>query len=125
MTITDRPKGNTAAKICAGMGLQFHLGLLGRGTASSEVLDVLGLGETDKAVILTLAVFVSALIFLHGSLSSFRFFHWPGQAGRRPPADPRQGQGEQDPLPRVPLEGEQGGVVFSLPVDSIEGLSMD
>ncbi len=25
----------------------------------------------------------------------------------------------------VPLEGEQGGVVFSLPVDSIEGLSMD
>ena len=38
VTITDRPKGNTAAKICAGMGLQFHLGLLGRGTASSEVL---------------------------------------------------------------------------------------
>ena len=54
VTITDRPKGNTAAKICAGMGLQFHLGLLGRGTASSEVLDVLGLGETDKAVLLTL-----------------------------------------------------------------------
>ena len=54
VTITDRPKGHTAAKICAGMGLQFHLGLLGRGTASSEVLDVLGLGETDKAVLLTL-----------------------------------------------------------------------
>ena len=54
VTIIDRPKGDTAAKICAGLGVQFHLGLLGRGTASSEVLDVLGLGETDKAVILTL-----------------------------------------------------------------------
>ena len=54
VTITDRPKGDAVAKICAGMGVQFHLGLLGRGTASSEVLDVLGLGETDKAVILSL-----------------------------------------------------------------------
>ena len=25
----------------------------------------------------------------------------------------------------VPLEGERGGVVFSLPVDSIEGLNLD
>ena len=25
----------------------------------------------------------------------------------------------------VPLEGEQGGVVFSLPVDGIEGLTLD
>ena len=54
VTITDRPKGEVAARVCAGMGLQFHLGLLGRGTASSEVLDFLGLGETDKAVILSL-----------------------------------------------------------------------
>lgn len=54
VTITDRPKGEVAARVCAGLGLQFHLGLLGRGTASSEVLDFLGLGETDKAVILSL-----------------------------------------------------------------------
>ena len=50
VTITDRPRGEEAARICAGLGVQFHLGLLGRGTASSEVLDMLGLGETDKAV---------------------------------------------------------------------------
>ena len=55
VTITDRPRGEEAARICAGLGVQFHLGLLGRGTASSEVLDMLGLGETDKAVVLTLA----------------------------------------------------------------------
>lgn len=54
VTIIDRPKGDTAAKICAGLGIQFHLGMLGRGTASSEVLDVLGLGEIDKVVVLTL-----------------------------------------------------------------------
>lgn len=54
VTITDRPKGDVAARVCAGLGLQFHLGVLGRGTASSEVLDFLGLGETDKAVILSL-----------------------------------------------------------------------
>ena len=54
VTITDRPRGEEAARICAGLGVQFHLGLLGRGTASSEVLDFLGLGETDKAVILSL-----------------------------------------------------------------------
>ena len=40
VTITDRPKGETAARICAGLGVQFHLGILGKGTASSEVLDV-------------------------------------------------------------------------------------
>ena len=55
VTIVDRPRGEAVARICGGLGVHLHLGMLGRGTASSEVLDFLGLGETDKAVILTLA----------------------------------------------------------------------
>ena len=52
VTIVDRPRGEAVARICGGLGVHLHLGMLGRGTASSEVLDFLGLGETDKAVIL-------------------------------------------------------------------------
>ena len=54
VTIVDRSKGEEVARICAGEELYFHLGALGKGTASSEMLDYLGLGETDKAVILSL-----------------------------------------------------------------------
>ncbi len=219
VTITDRPKGETAARICAGLGVQFHLGILGKGTASSEVLDVLGLGETDKAVILTLAP-EPLLPALKGDLVRMLRLRHPGKGilftlplsgisrraaaclsrpveeaeGGETPMEENKGgykyslivasveQGSTDQVmeaaraagatggtilharragvheaekfygitlqkerellailaPRegkaaimqaiarsVPLEGEQGGVVFSLPVDSIEGLSMD
>ena len=45
--------------------------------------------------------FIITAVFLvfHG-VSSF-FLHRTGKAGRRPPVDSRQGQGKQDPLPRV------------------------
>lgn len=217
VTITDRPRGETAAKICAGMGVQFHLGILGKGTASSEVLDVLGLGETDKAVILTLAPEPLVPVLKRDLVRILRLRH-PGKgilftmplSGisrkaaaclSRPEAEKEEGkntmeengykyelivasveQGSTDQVmeaarsagatggtilharragvreaekfygitlqkerellailaPRgekaaimraiarsVPLEGEQGGVVFSLPVDSIEGVAMD
>ncbi len=217
VTIIDRPKGDTAAKICAGLGVQFHLGLLGRGTASSEVLDVLGLGETDKAVILTL-VPEPLIPAVKGDLVRMLRLRHPGKGilftlplsgiNRRSagclsrPVEQEGGnvvetkekscdyelivasveagttdmvmeyaraagatggtilharragvheaerfygitlQKEREILailaPRagkaaimeaiaqnVPLEGEQGGVVFSLPVDGIEGLTLD
>lgn len=54
VTITDRQKGELAARVCGGLGLHFHLGMFGRGTASSEMLDFLGLGETDKILLLSL-----------------------------------------------------------------------
>ncbi len=217
VTITDRPRGEEAARICAGLGVQFHLGLLGRGTASSEVLDMLGLGETDKAVVLTLAP-EPLIPLLRGELVRGLRLRHPGKGilftrplsgiSRRAaaclsrPEQEREGgktmeeanicrwhlivasvdQGEVDQVmdaaraagatggtilharragvheaekfygitlqkekellailaPKegktaimqaiarsVPLEGEQGGVVFSLPVDSIEGLNLD
>lgn len=216
VTITDRPKGEVAARICAKQGVQFHLGLLGKGTASSEVLDVLGLGETDKAVILTLAPEGTIPVLKQELVRKLRLRH-PGKgilftmplSGisrraavclSRPAAGQKEGgepveegwkyelivasveQGSTDQVmeaarsagaaggtilharragareaekfygitlqkerellailaPRegkrgimqaiadsVPLAGEHGGVVFSLPVDSIEGLVMD
>lgn len=216
VTITDRAKGETAARICARLGVHFHLGLLGRGTASSEVLDMLGLGETDKAVTLTL-VPEPLIPALKGDLVRMLHLRHPGKGilftlplsginqrtaarlSRRPPekeggspmtensgyryalivASVDQGnvdevmeaartagatggtilharragvheaekfygitlQKEKELLailaPKegklaimqaiaqsVPLEGENGGVVFALPVDSIEGLSL-
>lgn len=55
VTIVDRGKEKTAASLCERYGLPFHMVVFGKGTASSETLDYLGLGETDKSVILSLS----------------------------------------------------------------------
>ena len=55
VTIVDRGKGKKAAQMYAKHGLFFHLLTLGKGTATSEVLDYLGLGETEKSVLFSLA----------------------------------------------------------------------
>lgn len=54
ITIVDRGKGERIAEI-ADIRL-FHISLmcLGHGTADSEIMDLLGLGSTDKDVLLTL-----------------------------------------------------------------------
>ena len=217
VTIVDRPRGEAVARICGGLGVHLHLGMLGRGTASSEVLDFLGLGETDKAVILTLAP-EPLVPLIRGELVRGLHLRRPGKGilftlplwgtNRRTaaclprPVEEEGGdamenkenrcdyelivasvetgttdqvieaaraegatggtslharragvheaerfygitlQKEREILailtPRagktaimqaiaqsVPLEGEQGGVVFSLPVDGIEGLALD
>lgn len=52
--VLDRGKGVRAAELFAGCGLPFHYGTPGRGTANSELLDYLGLGDTEKDVVFTL-----------------------------------------------------------------------
>ena len=54
VTIVDRAKGERIAAICREQGVLFQMVCLGHGTASSEVLDLLGLGRTEKAVVLSL-----------------------------------------------------------------------
>lgn len=78
VTIVDRPKGDTVARICGGLGVHFHLAMLGKGTASSEVLDFLGIGETDKAVILTLAP-EPLVKLIRGELVRGLHLHRPGK----------------------------------------------
>lgn len=216
VTITDRPKGELAARVCGELGLHFHLGVFGRGTASSEMLDFLGLGETDRILLLSLvpeplvaavkADLVRALHLRHPGKGILFTLPLSGISKRaaaclsRPEPEREGGKGMEQPnngykydlivasvdqgladrvmdaartagatggtliharragvheaekffgitlqkerelvailAPRttrteimraiareVPLEGEQGGVVFSLPVDGIEGLS--
>ena len=52
--ILDRGKGARAAELFASYGLPLHYGTPGRGTANSELLDYLGLGETEKDVVFSL-----------------------------------------------------------------------
>ena len=52
--ILDRGRGSRAAELFAGYGLPLHYGTPGRGTANSELLDYLGLGETEKDVVFSL-----------------------------------------------------------------------
>lgn len=54
VTILDRGRGERAAELFHSYGLRLHYAAPGRGTANSELLDLLGLGETEKDVVLTL-----------------------------------------------------------------------
>lgn len=55
VTVLDRGRGERAIELFDSYGLPLHYAVPGRGTANSELLDYLGLGETEKDVVLTLA----------------------------------------------------------------------
>lgn len=52
--ILDRGQGAKAVELLTSEGLRLLYGVPGKGTASSEMLDYLGLGETEKELILAL-----------------------------------------------------------------------
>jgi len=54
VTIVDRGRGDKVTRIYNEDNIHFHFICYGEGTATSEVLDVLGLGETDKDVIFSM-----------------------------------------------------------------------
>jgi len=49
--IVDWHSANTVSDVCSQENVRFHFTSLGKGTASSEVLDLLGIGSGEKAVI--------------------------------------------------------------------------
>jgi nitrogen regulatory protein PII len=49
--IVDWHCANIVSDVCAEENVRFHFTSLGRGTASSEVLDLLGIGTSEKAVV--------------------------------------------------------------------------
>ena len=55
ITILDRGRGSKAVDFFRARQLHFDFVCLGMGTANSEILDTLGLGEIKKDVVLTLA----------------------------------------------------------------------
>lgn len=54
VTIMNLGKGNHAVDLYASEHLSFNYQCLGRGTASSKILDYLGIGETEKDIVFTL-----------------------------------------------------------------------
>ena len=56
VTIVDRGKGEKVVNICKKQGCMFHMIYLGYGTANSDLLDFLGLGNTAKDIVLSVVL---------------------------------------------------------------------
>jgi nitrogen regulatory protein PII len=54
ITIVDRGKGEKVAEMLRENNVIYNMILLGKGTAKSEILDYLGLGQTEKDLILSI-----------------------------------------------------------------------
>lgn len=55
VSIVERSKGKDIIKLYDREGVTFHFQTVGRGTATSEIMDILGLESRDKDIILSLA----------------------------------------------------------------------
>ena len=54
ITIVDRGRGEIAAELLNQIHKSFHMISLGNGTASSEIMDYLGLDEPEKDIVMSL-----------------------------------------------------------------------
>ena len=52
VTVIDRNKGSDAIKLFKSLGTHWHFTALGEGTANSEMMELLGLGSSDKTIVL-------------------------------------------------------------------------
>jgi nitrogen regulatory protein PII len=75
--IVDWNRDNTVSKVFEEEKVRFHFVSKGRGTANSEILDVLGIGTNDKAVILCLEQAVMVPVLLKEVRKKLGF-HSPG-----------------------------------------------
>ncbi len=55
VTFAERGRGTELAKMYARQGVKYSYQCMGRGTASSELLDVLGLGTAEKDILISYA----------------------------------------------------------------------
>lgn len=53
VTIIDRGKGEKLAEMFREENIVYNLIALGKGTAKSEILDYLGLGQTEKDIVIS------------------------------------------------------------------------
>ncbi len=56
ITIVDRGRGKDVIRLCQTEKSTYHLSFMGRGTANSEILDYLGLGETEKDIVMSVVL---------------------------------------------------------------------
>lgn len=55
LTITRRGEGSFIVNSLNSHGIPWHLRAVGQGTASSEMMDILGIGSRDKDIVISLA----------------------------------------------------------------------
>ena len=65
ISIVERGKGSSIQRLYRSHQIALHLQCAGRGTATSEIMDILGLGSTEKDVILSCAAASAAKQLLH------------------------------------------------------------
>ena len=93
VSIVERGHGGAMQRLYGKYQLFLHLQCAGRGTATSEIMDILGLGSTEKDVVLTFASQAPAAALLHDLDNDLR--------------------GGVD----------TSGIVFSLPLSALNGMS--
>lgn len=71
VAVASRGQGEKIATYCAACGAKIRLVALGRGTASQEILNYLGLGDTEKDVVLCTASRPCAQKMLQGMREKF------------------------------------------------------
>ena len=64
-TIVERGKGAAAIKLFTRNQVYLHTQFPGKGTATSEIMDILGLGSTEKDVIISYATTAAASLLLN------------------------------------------------------------
>lgn len=64
MSIVERGSGSKLVKLYSRNQISAHLRCEGQGTATSEILDILGLGGSEKDVILSIATRTAARVLL-------------------------------------------------------------
>ena len=65
VSIVERGKGASIQRLYRNHQIALHLQCAGRGTATSEIMDILGLGSTEKDVVLSCAAVPAAKRLLH------------------------------------------------------------
>lgn len=55
LTITRRSEGAQIIKTLRSHGISWHFRAVGQGTASSEMMDILGIGSRDKDIVISIA----------------------------------------------------------------------
>ena len=93
VSIVERGKGVAMQRLYDQRQVFLHLQCAGRGTATSEILDILGLGSSEKDVVFSFAAAPSAQLLLHDLDNDLR-----GSAGT-------------------------SGIVFSLPLTGLNNLA--
>lgn len=65
MSILGRGKGKSYISMLNGKNIKYHMQSVGYGTASSEMMDILGLGSNDKDVVISFATKKTAEDFIN------------------------------------------------------------